>query len=206
MNQLANLFVVAGPSGVGKTKLVEALLNLSLGLEKSISFTTRPKRSGEVEGSNYHFIDKRQFQIMIEKNDFLEHALVFDHYYGTNRSWVMNHLEKGRDVLLEIDWQGAQSIRQTFPEAITIFILPPSRAVLEKRLIGRGQDSDAVIAARMSKAIAEISHYHEFDYLIINQDFDQALAEISKIVETQRLRCACQAQIHRQLLSDLLSL
>lgn len=184
------LFIVSAPSGAGKTSLVRALLERLDGIEVSVSHTTRPKRPGEVDGVNYHFVDVPAFEAMIERGDFVEHARVFDNYYGTSRPAVQARLAAGQDVILEIDWQGARQVREQFPKAQSVFILPPSRATLEARLTGRGTDDAEVIARRMRDAISEMSHYDEYDHVIINDDFAVALDELCALVLTSRTRLA----------------
>jgi guanylate kinase len=182
-----NLFVIAAPSGAGKTSLVKALLERMPELKVSVSHTTRPMRPGEQDGVDYNFVDHDTFRQMIDDNLFLEHAEVFGNFYGTSSQWVEQQLAEGVDVILEIDWQGARRVREQFPQAIGIFILPPSRQALEERLRGRGQDSDEVIATRMQAAVSEISHYGEFDYILVNDDFDTALNELQAIVQTRSM-------------------
>lgn len=200
-----NLFIISAPSGAGKTSLVSALLEQSDGIQVSVSHTTRPMRPGENDGVNYNFVTVEQFESLIAQGDFLEHAQVFGNYYGTSQSWVEAKLKEGLDIILEIDWQGAEQVRKIMPYAQSIFILPPSRAALQERLSNRGQDSDEVIAGRMAQAQSESSHYAEFDYLIINDDFDTALLELRGLILSQRLRQTQQAQRHKDLISDLLS-
>ena len=204
MNSTGTLFTVSAPSGAGKTSLVNALLERCSGLQVSISHTTREMRPGEEDGVNYHFVTERVFEAMLEQDDFLEHARVFGNLYGTSRAWVEQQLATGIDVILEIDWQGAQQIRQLMPDTRAIFILPPSRAELEKRLNNRGQDDAGVIAARMAQAREEMSHYAEGDYLVVNENFDRALAELEAIVTCHRLETGRQRQVLGELLSDLL--
>lgn len=207
------LYLISAPSGAGKTSLVKALLNTSTascasdkaGLCVSISHTTRPMRRGEVNGDNYHFVDEAEFKRMQQSGDFLEHAEVFGNYYGTSRNWVNERLAQGWDVILEIDWQGAAQIQRLLPEAISIFILPPSRNALQDRLTTRGQDHAEVIAARMAKAVHEMSHYEHADYLVINDRFDQALADLQAILRSTQLRLAIQKQRNQALLAELLS-
>ncbi len=198
----ANLFVISAPSGAGKTSLVKALVDDMGGIQVSVSHTTRPQRPGEVDGINYHFINKDTFLGMLEETAFLEHAEVFGNYYGTSQEWVEETLAKGTDVILEIDWQGAEQIRKIM-DCCCIFILPPSLAALEERLNGRGQDSADVIAKRMEKAQAEISHYPESDYLVINDEFVQALNELKAIVLSERCCTSVQTERHARLLQDL---
>lgn len=183
----ANLYVVAAPSGGGKTSLIKALLEKDDRVSLSVSYTTRAARTGEQDGVHYHFIDDQDFIGLIGKNAFLEHAEVFGHRYGTRRDAVEKKLHAGFDVLLDIDWQGARQIRKSFPSCCTIFVLPPSLEALRNRLAKRGQDSEDVIEKRMHEARAEISHSSEFDFLIINDDFDQALADLQSIVRRRKL-------------------
>ncbi|MDC8804596.1 guanylate kinase [Halomonas pacifica] len=199
------LFIVSAPSGAGKTSLVRALLERLDGIEVSVSHTTRPKRPGEVDGVNYHFVDVPAFEAMIERGDFVEHARVFDNYYGTSRPAVQARLAAGQDVILEIDWQGARQVREQFPEAQSVFILPPSRAALEARLTGRGTDDAEVIARRMRDAISEMSHYDEYDHVIINDDFAVALDELCALVLTSRTRLARVRSGQATLIEALLS-
>ncbi len=198
------LYIVAAPSGAGKTSLVQALLEGLPGIEVSISYTTRPARPGEQEGVNYHFVDPPTFRRMISEGAFLEHAEVFGNHYGTARANILERLRQGVDVILEIDWQGARQVRRALPEAVGIFILPPSREVLEQRLRSRGQDSSSTIERRMRDAVNEISHYSEFDYLVVNDSFDDALADLRSIVQARRLRRAVQQQRLAPLLEQLL--
>ncbi len=200
-----SLYVVSAPSGAGKTSLVNALLQSTDGIVVSVSHTTRAPRPGEEDGVHYHFTDVESFQAMIASGDFLEHARVFDNYYGTSRGSVEAQLAQGMDVILEIDWQGARLVRQQLPDCIGIFVLPPSVAALEERLRGRGQDGDDVIARRMRDARSESSHYHEYEYLVINDDFDTALAELRAIFVAQRLQRDLQIQRYAQLLDELLA-
>jgi guanylate kinase len=177
------LFLVTAPSGAGKTSLVRALLKDHPNIHFSISYTTRPQRPTEQDARDYHFVDKARFKQMIAAGEFLEHAEVFDNYYGTSRASVEHDMAAGRDVLLEIDWQGAAQVRKLLPEAISIFVLPPSRAELERRLRTRGTDSDAVIARRLRDAVADMGHWAEFDYVVVNQDFDRAVADLRDIAD-----------------------
>jgi guanylate kinase len=182
MANRGKLFVIAAPSGAGKTSLVRALMERRPALRFSISYTTRTPRASETPGKDYFFIDKPEFERMAAAGEFLEHARVFDNYYGTSRAQVVQLLEQGQDVLLEIDWQGAQQIRRALPECRSIFVLPPSREALEQRLRGRGTDSDEVIARRLRDSIADLSHWNEFDYIVINDDFGRATADLEAIV------------------------
>jgi guanylate kinase len=167
------LYIVSAPSGAGKTSLVRELLAKSPGLTLSVSHTTRPVRPGEENGVHYHFVSPDQFQTMVGAGAFLEYAQVFDNFYGTSKAAVLERVDRGRDVILEIDWQGARQTRRLFPGSVSVFILPPSREVLEERLRARGQDSEAIIARRMKEAKTDISHYKEYDYLLVNDDFSQ---------------------------------
>lgn len=200
-----NLYTISAPSGAGKTSLVKALVESSDDICVSISHTTRDKRPGEEDGVNYHFVSHADFEQMLKQNAFLEHAEVFGNYYGTSKAWVEAALASGKDVVLEIDWQGAQQITQMLPDTIAIFILPPSKASLRDRLDNRGQDDEGVIARRMSEAVSEMSHYREADFLVINDVFDVALEELQTIVRSGRLLTECQQLAHSQLLEDLLS-
>lgn len=203
------LFTVSAPSGAGKTSLVKALVDADQTLMVSVSHTTRQQRENEHDGVNYHFVHQSQFDEMIEKNDFLEHAKVFGNCYGTSKSMVLESLDAGRDIILEIDWQGARQVRQWAAESAqlfcSIFILPPSIAELRQRLENRGQDDDAIIEGRMRAAFAEISHFDEADYLVINDDFGLALAQLSSIVAAARLTTNSQLCNQRELLASLLS-
>lgn len=199
------LYIFAAPSGAGKTSLVKALLDKSDGIEVSVSHTTRAPREGEVDGVNYHFTDVTAFNAMVNEGAFLEHAQVFDNLYGTARANIEDRLAAGVDVILEIDWQGARQVRQQFPDSLGVFILPPSRQALEDRLRGRGQDGDEIIARRMQDAESEMSHYAEFDYLVINDDFDTALEELKAIITANRLRSPLQTSRHGEILNELLA-
>lgn len=200
-----HLYTVSAPSGAGKTSLVNALVKDMPRLSISVSHTTRKMRPGEQDGVNYNFVDKDEFQSMIAAGDFLEHAEVFGNFYGTSRSWVQETLTRGTDVILEIDWQGAEQVRSLMPETVGIFILPPSRQVLRERLTNRGQDEEDVINARMAEAKAEISHYAEADFLVINDDFDQALTELRDILLLKGQKLEKDFQKHQRLIEDLLS-
>jgi guanylate kinase len=200
---IGSLFTIAAPSGTGKTSLVRALKQSIPEIQVSISHTTRAIREGEEEGSHYFFISKQEFLTMIAANEFLEHAEVFGHYYGTSRTWVEQTLQSGIDVILEIDWQGAAQIRKQFPDSTSIFILPPSIKVLRERLLKRQQDSVSIIDQRVAMANKEISHCQEFDFLVINEDFDVAFADLRHIILAKRLECGAQLKRHRKLLEDL---
>ena len=200
-----SLFIVSAPSGAGKTSLVRALLDHTPGLMVSVSHTTRPIRPGELDGDDYRFVSSDAFQQMIAAGAFLEYAQVFDRYYGTSRDTVLFQLEQGVDVVLEIDWQGARQVRAAMPEARSIFVLPPSRQALAQRLRARGQDSEPVIARRMRDAVAEMSHYEEFDNVIVNDSFDAALRELDTVIRAERLTLRSQADVLGRLLAELLA-
>jgi guanylate kinase len=187
------LFVVVAPSGAGKTSLVAELLRREPRLRLSISYTTRKPREGEAHGREYHFIAREQFEHMIASGDFLEHANVYGNYYGTSRRWIEEQLAAGEDVLLEIDWQGAAQVRRLFPRMAGIFILPPSIAELQRRLEARGKDAPESIATRMASAREEVSHVLEFEYIIVNEEFDSAVADLQAVVRAARLSRARQA-------------
>ncbi len=204
MSSTGTLFTVSAPSGAGKTSLVTALAASCGALQVSVSHTTRPQRPGEVNGTNYHFISEGSFLEMLDRAEFLEHARVFGNLYGTSQTWVEQQLARGIDVVLEIDWQGAQQINHLMPDSRSIFILPPSRETLLQRLTSRGQDDAATIESRMSEAIAEMSHYAESDYLIINDVFEQALQEMESIICAGRLRADRQTSCQAELLQELL--
>jgi len=205
MAALGTLYIIAAPSGAGKTSLVKALVECTPGVEVSVSHTTRAPRPGERDGMNYHFVDTAAFESLINAGVFLEYARVFDHYYGTSRDAVLARLTVGMDVILEIDWQGARQVRELHPDCLSVFILPSSREVLRQRLIRRGQDAPEVIERRMRDAVQEMSHYHEFDYVVINDDFQQALESLRAVFIANRQRQSRQSARHRQLLATLLS-
>lgn len=206
MTQLAGtLYILSAPSGAGKTSLVKALLQQDEQVGVSVSHTTRAMRPGEVDGVDYNFVTMDAFNALIEQGQFLEFAEVFGNKYGTSQQWVKEQLAAGRDVILEIDWQGAEQVRRLMPEAVTVFILPPSRAALRQRLNARGQDSDEVIEGRMAEATSEMSHYPEYDYLLINDDFDTALQQLASLFQARRLRQSAQQNRHQVLLEQLLS-
>lgn len=200
----AGLFIIAAPSGGGKTSLVNALLSADRRLALSVSHTTRSPRPSEVDGQHYHFTDRTRFEQMIADGDFLEHATVFGHAYGTHAGALQAQLDQGLDVILEIDWQGAAQVRAAFPASRSVFILPPSLEVLRERLSRRGQDSAAVITQRMQEAQTEISHWHEFDYLVVNEDFQDALGDLQAIIRSCRLGREVQGRQHTALLAELL--
>jgi len=202
-----NLFILSAPSGAGKSSLISALLKQDSPrpMQVSVSHTTRDARPGEENGQHYHFVSKAEFETSIKNKAFYEHAEVFGNYYGTSSVAIDEQLAQGIDVLLDIDWQGAQQVRMKKPSVTTIFICPPSKAELEKRLQGRGQDSQEIIDGRMAQAKSECSHYQEFDYIIVNDDFDQALVDLTTIVNNQRLKRSQQVFTHQTLFDNLLS-
>ncbi|WP_035346434.1 MULTISPECIES: guanylate kinase [Dickeya] len=201
------LYIVSAPSGAGKSSLIQALLKTQplYDTQVSVSHTTRAVRPGEVHGEHYFFVSVDEFKRMIAEEDFLEYAEVFGNYYGTSRAAIEQVLATGVDVFLDIDWQGARQIRERMPQARSIFILPPSQDELERRLRGRGQDSEEVIARRMKQAVAEMSHYAEYDYLIVNDDFDLALLDLKTIIRAERLRLTRQKVRHDALITKLLA-
>lgn len=201
------LYIISAPSGAGKSSLLRAMLESSGAgvVLLSVSHTTRTPRPGEVDGKDYHFVDAEVFQAMVGRGEFLEHAQVFDNFYGTSQKAIEEQLSRGQDVILEIDWQGARQVRKLVPGAIGIFILPPSRQALEERLKGRGQDDDAVIERRMRDAVSEMSHYSEYDYLVINDVFEDAREELAAIIVGNRLQIESQTQRHEALLAGLLA-
>lgn len=201
--ETGTLFVVSAPSGAGKTSLVAEMLHADQKLGVSVSHTTRPMREGEKDGINYHFVSRDEFEAMIGRGDFLEHADVFGNYYGTSQVWVREMLGRGRDVILEIDWQGAAQVRRLVPECISVFIVPPSAEVLRDRLVGRGTDAPEVVELRLTEAREECRHAAEFDYLVVNDDFHDALGDLLAIVRSQRLQMVVQQARHRHLLSAL---
>ena len=208
---MSNLFIIAAPSGCGKTTLVDALLKDSKDLYLSVTHTTRKPRVGEVDGINYHFIKKTNFRKMIHNNEFVEHAEVFGNLYGSSREKIEENLNKNIDVILEIDWQGARQVKANMPNAISIFILPPSKKTLLERLIGRGQDDGETIKNRMADAANQMKHYEEFDYLVINDIFDEALSNIKTIIHNtnknfnkSELTLEKQALRHKYLLKELI--
>ena len=208
---MANLFIIAAPSGCGKTSLVKALLGSSSKLSVSVSHTTRKPRKGEINGENYHFVSKERFGEMISNNDFVEYAEVFGNMYGTARSNIKEKLDANIDIILEIDWQGARQVRENMPNSISIFILPPSKNVLLQRLTDRGQDDEETISKRMKNSESEMSHYDEFEYLVINDQFDSALNDLKAIIQDcnnniKNIEFSLENQIsrHRYLFKELI--
>ena len=204
MIKRGKLYVVSAPSGAGKTSLLKALTAKIKSISTAISTTTRAKRSGEVEGLDYHFVSVEEFSSMIERGEFLEHAEVFGNFYGTSKTYLTDVLESGQNLVLEIDWQGAQQIRKQLPDAVSIFILPPSREELARRLKKRAQDNEQVINNRMASAIKEISHYDEYDYIVMNDDFELALADIESIILTNKQSLPRESAQYEKLIADLL--
>lgn len=200
---MANLFVIAAPSGCGKTSLVKALIEKTNNLCVSISHTTRNARPGEMHGKNYFFVSKNEFDQIKQTDGFIESAQVFDNYYGSAKKTVKDLLVQGQDVILEIDWQGARQVKKTFPDMISIFIIPPSISALRERLTDRGQDDMSIIECRMQNAVSEMQHYDEFDYLVINDEFETALSNLSTIVYSQRLSTQEQLIKHQVLFKTL---
>ena len=198
-----NLFVISAPSGAGKTSLVQALLNINPQIDMSVSYTTRDPRPGEHDGKDYHFVSRETFLAMAKRGEFLESAEVYGNLYGTSQTWINHENTRGRDILLEIDWQGAAQIRGLFPECISVFILPPSLKALEERLKKRGKDNDAVIARRMAAVRQDVAHVAEFDYVIINDNLNEALRELNAVVLSAKLRCAKQLTRHQDLINQL---
>lgn len=196
---IGNLIIVSAPSGAGKSSLVNAVLGEISGVQLSVSHTTRAPRPGEADGREYHFVDVAQFTEMAGRGVFLEHALVHGNHYGTSREWIAATRAADVDIILEIDWQGAQQVRRMFPDAVSVFVLPPSMQELERRLRSRGQDDEQAIRKRMANAAEEIAHLGEFEYVIINKDFDLARAELGAIVRAARTRLANQRERHSSL-------
>ena len=199
------LFVLAAPSGGGKTSLVRSLLEREPGIRLSVSYTTRAPRPGEQDGVHYHFVDETKFMALKDGGEFLEHAHVHDHWYATSATWLRQQVQQGHDVLLEIDWQGAAQIRRLMPDAVHVFILPPSLASLKERLEKRGQDTPEVITRRLEAAREEMRHCGEFDYVIMNQDFARAVDDLSAIVRAARLTASRQQHRHARLIAQLLN-
>ena len=198
-----NLFIVSAPSGAGKTSLVKALLNTNSQIDLSISYTTRTPRPGEIEGEDYHFVSREVFMAMTGRGDFLESAEVYGNLYGTSQSWIENRIASGRDILLEIDWQGAAQVRRKFPGCCSIFILPPSLHDLETRLKGRGKDSEETIRRRLQSAREDIAHVAEFDYVIINEKLEEAISQMNAIITASNLRRDRQLQHYEHLIQQL---
>ena len=208
---MSNLFIIAAPSGCGKTSLVESLINDAKNLRVSISHTTRNPRADEVNGTNYHFVSVSEFQKMVSEDSFIEHAEVFENFYGTSKKLINDNLDHNIDVILEIDWQGARQVKQNLPSAISIFILPPSKEALEHRLRNRAQDDELVIKKRMLDAENQMSHYNEFDYLVINDNFNSALTDLKSIISSSNNLTKCthlsleeQSIKHKKLLKKLI--
>ncbi|MFA6409283.1 MAG: guanylate kinase [Gammaproteobacteria bacterium] len=205
MKYFGSIFIIAAASGTGKTTLATAVNEAIPDTLVSISHTTRPMRTGDREGNTYFFVDDKTFANMVDADKFLEHAKVFGYSYGTSRDFVLRNLEQGKDIILDIDWQGAQKVRKALSDlAVSIFLLPPSREALQQRLMTRSRDPEEIIADRMAKAHGEMVHYKEFDYLIINDNFEQALQEIKSIIQAQRLKCERQANKYASLIKELL--
>jgi len=202
--QPARLFVIAAPSGAGKTTLVKALTTRNPGLRFSISYTTRPQRRNEAHGVDYLFVDKEEFDRLRSADALLESAEVFDNCYGTSRQQVEEHLAAGNNVILEIDWQGAQQVREAMPDCITVFILPPSREELERRLRSRGTDSDEVIERRLRDSLSDMSHWNEFDYVIFNDDLDDALADLINVLDGQGQSCSIADEVTQTKITAIL--
>jgi guanylate kinase len=198
-----NLFIVSAPSGAGKTSLVHALLNINPQIRLSVSYTTRNPRPGEQDGKAYHFVSRETFLEMAKRGEFLESAEVYGNLYGTSQKWIADEIAKGDDILLEIDWQGATQVRKLFPDSISIFILPPSLEALGQRLRGRGKDNDEVIARRLAAVREDVAHVAEFDYVIINDNLNEALRELNAVVLSARLRGTRQLSRHQELINQL---
>ncbi|MBS1185691.1 MAG: guanylate kinase [Proteobacteria bacterium] len=196
------LFIVSAPSGAGKTSLVKALLKADPAIRLSVSYTTRAPRPGETEGRDYHFVSRERFEIMLADGEFLEHAEVYGNFYGTSKGSIGRDLNAGHDILLEIDWQGADQVRRHFPESASIFILPPSFNALRTRLAGRGQDSDEIIERRLAAAAHDVAHADAFDYIIVNDDFDHALQDLVAITRSIRLEASRQLNRHAALFDE----
>lgn len=201
--QQGKIFVVTAPSGAGKTTLVAALLAADQQIKLSVSYTTRAPREGEIDGINYHFVSREAFIAMLQRSEFLESAEVYGNFYGTSQLWIQQQLDAGNDILLEIDWQGAQQVRKLFPQAIGVFILPPSLQALEQRLRGRGTDSEESISKRMASAREEITHVDEFDFVIVNEVMDEAIKDLISLVRAPRLGIARQSAKYAALFSAL---
>lgn len=200
------LYIVSAPSGAGKTSLVKALLKADPAIRLSVSYTTREPRPGETDGRDYHFVTRQRFEMMLADGEFLEHAGVYGNFYGTSKGSITRDLNAGHDILLEIDWQGAAQVRQHFPRAASIFILPPSFNALRTRLRGRGQDSEEVIERRLAAAAHDVAHADAFDYIIVNDDFDHALQDLIAITRSIRLESARQLERHAALFDEFRSI
>ncbi|MFZ5522898.1 MAG: guanylate kinase [Pseudomonadota bacterium] len=198
-----NLFIISAPSGAGKTSLVQALLNINPQIDMSVSYTTRDPRPGEHDGKDYHFVSRETFLAMAKRGEFLESAEVYGNLYGTSQTWISHENTRGRDILLEIDWQGAAQIRRMFPGCVSVFILPPSKQALEERLRKRGKDNEAVIAKRMAAVRDDVAHIAEFDYVIINDNLNEALRELNAVVLCAKLRRERQLVRHQDLINQL---
>ena len=202
-----NLFVISAPSGAGKTSLVRALININPQIDLSVSYTTRKPRPGERDGKDYHFVSRETFLAMAERGEFLESAEVYGNLYGSSQTWISQEIARGntsgRDILMEIDWQGAAQIRRLFPDCISVFVLPPSLQALEQRLKGRGKDDGEVITKRLAAVSADVAHIAEFDYVIINDNLNEALRELNAVVLSARLGCAKQLARHQALINQL---
>ncbi|MCL1078628.1 guanylate kinase [Parashewanella spongiae] len=206
MSSHGTLFIISAPSGAGKSSLLSALLkDKPADMQVSVSHTTRAPRVGEKDAQHYHFVDRETFKQLIDQDNFVEWAEVFGNFYGTSKVVIEQTLAQGIDVFLDIDWQGAQQVKKLMPKAVGIFILPPSKDELERRLTGRGQDNTDVIKGRMAQAVSEISHYNEYEYVIVNDDFDLALADLTAIIRSQRLTLASQSHTHNGMIMDLLA-
>lgn len=202
MKAEGSLIIISAPSGTGKTSLVGAVCKELINVKKSVSHTTRGMRPGEEDGVNYNFVTEEQFALILAEGLFLEHAEVFGNFYGTSQAWVINTLKQGTDVILEIDWQGAQQIRQAMPDAISIFIVAPSKKILRERLTSRNSDNPLKIELRLEQAGIEVSHYTEYDYLIVNDDFELALQQLIEIISAARLRVSRQMQVWQKLIAE----
>jgi guanylate kinase len=196
------LYIVSAPSGAGKTSLVKALLKADPAIRLSVSYTTRPPRPGETDGRDYHFVSRERFEEMLAEDEFLEHAEVYGNFYGTSKGSIERDLDAGRDILLEIDWQGAEQVRRHFPQSASIFVLPPSFNALRTRLAGRGQDSEEVIERRLAAAAHDVAHAEAFDYIIVNDDFDHALQDLVAITRSIRLEAPRQLDRHAALFDE----
>ena len=202
---IGQLYIVSAPSGAGKTSMLTQLIKIKPELQISVSHTTREARPGEIHGENYFYVSKDEFDQAIKRNEFFEYAEVFGNYYGTSKKAVQQQLDKGSNVILEIDWQGARKVREQFPEAISIFILPPSKADLESRLKGRKQDSDDIIRKRMQEARTEMEHYDEYNYVIINDQFEKAVGELKAVFVCEDLKLTTQQARHESLFKELIT-